>query len=254
VLRSAVGFLVFFAAFAFKDDVLALGVVGGMALVGGFVGNLLAPILREQKVREERILSSALLATAVAVLLGGLMGGTFGFVVASLMVGMGAAAGRIGFDSLLQRDGPDAARGRAFAKFETRFQIAWVAGALFGLLPVGERVGLLGFAAVLLFAGLSYLAALRAARTRPARSKLRPDAVDRAMTRVWTRTRAEIRVRYENSQTGRRRSAAKRRRAGGTPGASTDSEPTVGEPPAPPGPPSPGATTRDDDDPFPGGS
>ena len=49
---------------------------------------------------------------------------------------LSAAAGRLAFDSLLQRDGPDAARGRAFAQFETRFQVAWVVGALFGIVPL----------------------------------------------------------------------------------------------------------------------
>ena len=37
-------------------------------------------------------------------------------MLAAFAVGIGAAAGRLGFDSLLQRDGPDAVRGRAFAR------------------------------------------------------------------------------------------------------------------------------------------
>jgi hypothetical protein len=34
--------------------------------------------------------------------------------------------GRQGFDSILQRDAPDAARGRAFARFETLYQLLFV--------------------------------------------------------------------------------------------------------------------------------
>ena len=54
---------------------------------------------------------------------------------------IGAAAGRLGFDSLLQRDGPDAVRGRAFAKFETRFQLVWVVGGMIGDHPVRQADG-----------------------------------------------------------------------------------------------------------------
>lgn len=251
VLRSAVGFFVFFAAFRFKDDVVALVAVGAMALVGGFIGNLLAPVLREQKVREERILLSALLAAASAVLVGGLMRGTFGFIVAGLMIAIGAAAGRIGFDSLLQRDGPDAARGRAFAWFETRFQLAWVVGALFGLLPVGESVGLVGLGAVLVFGGVSYLAALRAARSRPPRSKLRPEAVDRVMTRFYNRARDELRERYRHSRAGRRRDAAARRRVVRGDQRHEPPRPDRGPPPRRRPAPTPG---DGDHDAFPGGS
>ena len=56
---------------------------------------------------------------------------------------IGAAAGRLGFDSLLQRDGPDAVRGRAFARFETRFQLVWVIGGMIGIIPFAESAGAL---------------------------------------------------------------------------------------------------------------
>jgi hypothetical protein len=66
------------------------------------------------------------------------------------------------FDSLVQRDAHDAARGRAFARFETRFQLVWVVGGVLAVLyPGKERGGLFLLALVLLFAGLSYLGAAR---------------------------------------------------------------------------------------------
>ena len=83
----------------------------------------------------------------------------------AFFVAIGAGAGRIAFDSLLQRDGPEHLRGRAFARFETRFQLAWVAGALVpvALLDViTKRTGFFLLALVLGFAGLSYVAGLRA--------------------------------------------------------------------------------------------
>ena len=65
---------------------------------------------------------------------------------------------RLAFDSLLQRDGADAARGRAFARFETRFQIVWVVGGLVAVLfSGGGRAGIFLVALVLLFGGLSYV-------------------------------------------------------------------------------------------------
>ena len=82
-------------------------------------------------------------------------------------VAASASSGRIAFDSLVHRDGPEHLRGRAFARFETRFQLSWVAGALIpvALLDVLDlRWGFFALAVVLFFAGLSYVAGLRARR------------------------------------------------------------------------------------------
>jgi len=132
----------------------------------------------------------------VLALVGTLFGGPPGFVVAALALAIGAAAGRLGFDSLLQRDGPDAVRGRAFARFETRFQITWVLGGMFGLVPVAEAIGLFGLAVVLGFAALSYVAALRAASKRGMRSKLLPDSVHRELQRSRTQAIDKVRGRF----------------------------------------------------------
>src|SRR6185436_8755823 len=110
-------------------------------------------------------------------------------------VAIGAATGRLAFDSLLQRDGPDAARGRAFARFETRFQVAWVVGALIGILPQNEQLGLLLLAIALASAGILYVGARRAARGREMRSTLRPEAVDRAVGRAARGVRSHWRAR-----------------------------------------------------------
>jgi len=182
VLRGSVGFLVFFAAFSLKHDVFALGVVVAAAFIGNFLGVLIAPALR-RSVREEVILASALVLPAFFALLGALVAGAVGFVLAAFTLGIGAAAGRLGFDSLLQRDGPDAARGRAFAKFETRFQLVWVIGGMIAIIPFAKQMGLFLLAIVLGFAAVSYVAALRAARGRVMRTKLLPEAVDRTISR-----------------------------------------------------------------------
>jgi hypothetical protein len=92
-------------------------------------------------------------------------GGRVGSIAIAFTIAVGAACGRIAFDSLLQRDGPEHLRGRAFARFETRFQLSWVAGALIpvALLDVlTRRSGFFLLALVLGFAGLSYVGGLRA--------------------------------------------------------------------------------------------
>jgi MFS family permease len=193
LIRGAVGFLAFFAAFSLKDDLFALGIAAAMAVTGGFVGNIVGPHVR-RALREEQMLAAALLVTASFVLLGTLLSTTLAFAVSSLAVAIGAATGRLGFDSLLQRDGPDAARGRAFAQFETRFQVAWVVGALIGIIPQNVTLGLLLLAVALALGGASYVAARRAARGREMRTTLRPPAVDRAVGRAADGLRARVRA------------------------------------------------------------
>ncbi|MEI8000337.1 MAG: MFS transporter [Actinomycetes bacterium] len=194
VIRGAVGFLAFFAAFSLKHDLFALGVAATMAVAGGFVGNVIGPWAR-RFLTIEQMMAVAVLATGGFVLLASLLGTTLGFALASLMVAIGAAAGRLSFDSMLQRDGPDAARGRAFAKFETRFQVAWVVGALLGIVPFAVGVGLMALAVVLLVAGVLYVGARRAARNLPMRSTLRPPVVDRAMGAAADNVRQRVRNR-----------------------------------------------------------
>lgn len=191
VMRASVGFLAFFAAFSLKNDLVALGVVLAASMIGNFAGVISAPVLR-RSAREEVIIASSLVLPAAFALFGALVGGDTGFVLAGFAIAIGAGAGRLGFDSLLQRDGPDAARGRAFAKFETRFQISWVIGAMFGIIPFAKQVGLFLLAAVLAFAAVSYVAALRAARGREMRTRLLPEAVDRTI--AHTRAQALDRV------------------------------------------------------------
>jgi MFS family permease len=196
VLRGSVGFIAFFTAFALKDNLFGLGTALVAGAVGGFVGVVAAPVLR-RSVREELIVASSLVLPAGLTLFGALVGGTFGFVVTAFGVAIGAAAGRLGFDSLLQRDGPDAIRGRSFARFETRFQLVWVVGGLLGLIPVAREVGLFMLAAVLVFAAVSYVAALRAAKRARMRTQLLPDSVDRAIARSRHHAIGRVRNRFK---------------------------------------------------------
>ncbi|MGH2795659.1 MAG: MFS transporter, partial [Actinomycetota bacterium] len=59
-------------------------------------------------------------------------------------VGVVSSSTRLGFEALVQREAPEAVRGRAFARFETLFQVMWVIGAaLPTVAPIGIRPGLI---------------------------------------------------------------------------------------------------------------
>ena len=51
-------------------------------------------------------------------------------IVTSGLVGLSTTLGRNAFDGLLQRRAPEALLGRAGARYETRFQLAWVFGGV----------------------------------------------------------------------------------------------------------------------------
>jgi MFS family permease len=164
LLRGAVGFMTFFVGLLLKtqgEPAWVFGFVLGMSAAGNGIGVLLAPLLR-RKIREEWILTGSILIPAVLLVFAARSSGRASLSIAAFAIAGGAACGRLVFDSLVQRDAPDAARGRAFARFETRFQIVWVVG---GVVAVSyhwrERGGLFLLALVLLFAGLSYFGAAR---------------------------------------------------------------------------------------------
>ena len=70
--------------------------------------------------------------------------------------------GKLAFDSLVQRDAPDANHGRTFARFEARFQVAWVVGAFLPVaLPIPARLGSLLVAAGIGFALGSFIVGRR---------------------------------------------------------------------------------------------
>jgi hypothetical protein len=163
LVRGVVGFTTFFAAFVLKKQGEPAWVYG-LVLIGSAVGNglgaIVAPLLRK-RVREEWILAGSLIAPAIPLLFAARSYGRLSLVFAAGAVAASAALARLAFDSLLQRDGADAARGRAFARYETRFQIVWVLGGLFAVLFFGGgRAGIFLVALVLLFGGLSYAGAV----------------------------------------------------------------------------------------------
>jgi hypothetical protein len=171
LLRAVVGFVTFFLAFVLKEDGAPAWFYGAVFVASGagnFTGILLAPLLR-RKLREEWILVGSLVVPAALTLFAARAASRPAYMLTGYAVATGAAAGRVAFDSLLQRDAPEAARGRAFARFETRFQLVWVIGGVVAVALVGvsDRTGLFLASLVLGFGGLSYLGAIRAPQAAP---------------------------------------------------------------------------------------
>lgn len=165
VLRANVGFTFFHLAFWLRSQdggTLIFGVAVGVSALATMVGNAIAPRLRT-RMREETMLSGALIVSAVAGIGLAALGGAVAGVLVAAVVNFVAAIGRLSFESIVQRDAPGANQGRAFASFETRFQFAWAAAAF--LAVAIQAPGELGFLIVgLVAAGTLVHLRLRAAR------------------------------------------------------------------------------------------
>jgi predicted MFS family arabinose efflux permease len=159
VLRGAVGFVTFFVALVLKTTAEPAWVYGVALLaggIGGFVGTVVAGPLRH-RLEEQSIVVTCLGGLGIVSFVAIAVTGRVSVSVLALSVTLAATAGRQAFDSLTQRLAPDAEKGRAFAGFEMRFELAWVGGAIIAVtfepsLSVGlVTVGGLGLAASLVY-------------------------------------------------------------------------------------------------------
>lgn len=164
LIRASIGFLFFHLLFWLKEDygLAQFGLAAAASTIGSMAGNVAAPHLR-RAAREETMQIIALGVIAVAGVGAAVTGGLFTAVFLALVCNFSSSIGRMAFDSIVQRDAPDANQGRAFAQFETRFQLGWVIAAL---VPVAFTLpGQLGFLVVGLIgatASATYLLGWRA--------------------------------------------------------------------------------------------
>jgi hypothetical protein len=170
VLRGVVGFLTFLVAFHLRREdapAWAYGAVLAASMVGNFLWAAVAPWLR-RFLQEERILLGALAGVTVVGFVSARSGEVPAIAALAAVVGVAAGAGKLAFDAIVQRDAPDAVRGRTFARFETRFQLVWVLGAAVPVvLEIGAKTGMDMVAAGAAVAFASYVGALAAAHRRP---------------------------------------------------------------------------------------
>ena len=153
MLRANVGFTFFHLAFwlrSFDNGTALFGAAVGASALATMSGNALAPRLRSV-MREETMLRSALILSAVGGVALGLVGSVAAAVGLAAIVNFVAAIGRLGFESIVQRDAPTANQGRAFANFETRFQLSWAVAAFLAVAlraPGGVGLLIVGVAAL----------------------------------------------------------------------------------------------------------
>jgi hypothetical protein len=184
LLRGSVGFLTLWIAFELRArnaSPLEFGLVLGPLGAGAIVGAGVAPRLR-RLISEEWMLGGALVVTAAAGTLSALIGGLSGAALITAGVALVSASAKLAFDSLVQRDAPNADHGRAFAAYEARFQLLWVIGALCGvLLPFPLRLGFATVAVLAMGTGALFVLGRRAIAGGAAPPKL-TDVVMRVMS------------------------------------------------------------------------
>jgi MFS family permease len=167
LIRAIVGFVSFMLAFDFKNSgspLWHLGLVAATAQFGFFVGALVVPRVR-RLASEERILIGTLVVMVVGGFVTAGVGGLVGAATLSMLVGAASSMAKQAFDAIVQRDAPDANRGRSFARFETKFQLLWVIGALIPIVvPIPAELGFVLLALVALFAVVSYIVGMSRVR------------------------------------------------------------------------------------------
>ena len=189
ILRGMTGFTLFLVAFWLRREeagTIWFGLMVASSALGAFIGAISAPQLR-RLVKEEYLLGGVLTIAAVVGVFATFPGDRTAVLAFVLAVGFAAGLGKLSFDAIVQRDAPTVNQGRSFARFETRFQLFWVLGAL---IPVTAPNGVLPLRAGLLILALSsgsaaflYLGGLIAL----ARGKRTPSRV--IADQVWTEKR-----------------------------------------------------------------
>lgn len=169
VIRGAVGFFAFGIAYALRresEPAYMYGLAGAAWAGGTFFGNAVAPGLRK-RFTEDRLIAGALLSLATVASFAALGPSRPLVLLVAAVLGIAASVARQGFDALVQAHSPQERRGRAFARFETRFQLGWLAGAV-GATAVGFpiQVSMAVVASAMIPAGLIYVQSIRRVRQR----------------------------------------------------------------------------------------
>ncbi len=166
-IRAAVGFFLFTLAFTLRREsqpAFIYGLAAGCYGLGAFAGHSITGILRH-RFREQQLIALAIAAPAAFTAVGVLGVSTPLLMVIAAMVGLSTTLGRNAFDSLLQRRAPEALIGRAGARYETRFQLAWViGGAIATPITLAPEVSMMVLSGIYIPGLLVFEKALRDAR------------------------------------------------------------------------------------------
>ncbi len=187
-MRAFYGFLLFFLVFILRSerfghvsDTIALGGFAAAAAVGSMLGTAIGSALRSRW--PQAMIFTVLALATVASIACAIFFGLASILIVTLAAAISQTLVKVGQDSILQREIPEAARSSAFAFSETLNQLALVAGGLIGLLfsLTGSGFAGLTFAAAGLAVALMWLLVQR--RRRIVRA--RPTATDSAPARTF---------------------------------------------------------------------
>jgi MFS family permease len=145
--RGLSGFLTLFLAFLLRKepigglaDTAAIGLVLGAVGVGSAIGTAFGALMKQ---RAPEVMQVLLLIAQTVVLLGTTVyWGLATVLIAGTVIGIAQTLGKLGLDAMIQRDVDEDVRSSAFARSETRLQLAWVIGGGLGTaLPLRGDVG-----------------------------------------------------------------------------------------------------------------
>ena len=190
LVRASVGFLFFHLAFWFADPRRSVevgtvpdgtwkqmrynfgpqfgtfwfGLAVSLAAIGTLLGNSSTKALRRFD-RIESLLVVGLVLIGVSGTVAAISPVTIVALLCMAVVNYAAAFGNMAFETIVQRDAPDANRGRAIANFQMRFQLMWVAAGLVPvLIPLPGAVGFAVVAALGFSGAVGYWFGLRQVR------------------------------------------------------------------------------------------
>ncbi|WP_190818992.1 MFS transporter [Saccharopolyspora pogona] len=155
-IRVLTGFLTLFAAFVIKQStqhepfmqLVLLGLVGGAAGVGSFLGNGLGSKMHFGK--PDRVIITCLGSALAVAVCAAVLAGLPLAVVVGLVGATASALAKVCLDAVIQHDMPEASRASAFGRSETILQVSWVFGGALGvLLPPVYWIGFVVVSAVL---------------------------------------------------------------------------------------------------------
>jgi hypothetical protein len=171
LIRGLAGFLVFLLAFGLRREHAALwwyGLALGASGVGALIG--LTQVSRLRRVfSEQQILLGSIWLIALAAGGAAVWGTLLAQVMLAFVAGVAGSFAQPSFDAMTQRYVHAPLQGRAFARFATRQQLAWVLGAMIPVvvafpMPAGDVV----MAGVGAAGGLFYMTSRGAIRHRVA--------------------------------------------------------------------------------------
>lgn len=185
----------------------------GVALIGvgagGLLGSAGVPRLRA-RFGEERILAYALVFLATMALLAAISTGLAGAFIMAFGIALAAQGAKQAFDAIVQRDAPHANLGRTFSRYESRFQLVWVLGAIIPVvIPLPARVGYLIVATSATFVAATYWIG----RTPNPAAIVSDGILDDGLDRLAPRLPGPVRSKVENRRWSRSSKGNKTERA-----------------------------------------